>query len=122
MECRIGTEHEKLGFQLADHRRLTYDQIRQILEALCKRYHWKPMTEQGMLIGAEWDGQTVTLEPGGQFELSNGGLPEAAAGVRPAVRSRSCVRHLHLCRRELLPLCVVRCNQVFVKLAQCAGC
>ncbi|KAK9817400.1 hypothetical protein WJX74_000496 [Apatococcus lobatus] len=66
----IGTEHEKLGYQLSDHRRLTHEQIQQILEALCKRYGWKPMTEQGLLIGAEWAQQTVTLEPGGQFELS----------------------------------------------------
>lgn len=28
------------------------------------------MTEQGLMIGAELAGQTVTLEPGGQFELS----------------------------------------------------
>ncbi len=28
------------------------------------------MMEQGLMIGAEWNGQTVTLEPGGQFELS----------------------------------------------------
>lgn len=66
----IGTEHEKLGFNLRDNSRLTYAQIEQVLQRLNSRFGWQPMMEAGKIIGVALDGQTVTLEPGGQFELS----------------------------------------------------
>jgi glutamate--cysteine ligase len=67
---RIGTEHEKLGFVLGNNRRLSYDQIAHILRALETRFGWEPILEEGRIIGVQLDGQSVTLEPGGQFELS----------------------------------------------------
>lgn len=68
---RIGTEHEKLGYVLdAPHARPSYPQISQLLTGIAERYNWDPIVEHGNVIGLLQDGQSVTLEPGGQFELS----------------------------------------------------
>eukprot|EP00887_Chlorella_sp_A99_P007182 scaffold2.g7182.t1 len=70
-DWRIGTEHEKLGYNLAEpHRRLDYEQIRALLSEIRARFGWAPIMEGEHLIGLEQEGQSVTLEPGGQFELS----------------------------------------------------
>ena len=45
-----------------------------LLEALVRRFDWQPMMEGDDIIGAKLDGQSVTLEPGGQFELSGAPL------------------------------------------------
>lgn len=70
---RIGTEHEKFVYRLSDYAPLAYDGrpgIRQILEKL-QRYGWAPVAEKGNVIALKkTDGSSVTLEPGGQFELS----------------------------------------------------
>lgn len=68
--CRIGTEHEKLGYYKDSKRRMTYKAIEHILWGLCQKHKWKPIMEGEFIIGAEKDGQSVTIEPGGQFELS----------------------------------------------------
>ena len=73
---RIGTEHEKFGHRLADHAPLPYDGpwgIRALLEGL-QRYGWTPYLENGNPIALLKDGQSVTLEPGGQLELSGAPL------------------------------------------------
>ena len=49
---------------------MSYDQISQMLRKLESRFGWQPMIEAGNIIGVQLDGQSVTLEPGGQFELS----------------------------------------------------
>jgi glutamate--cysteine ligase len=75
-DWRIGTEHEKFGYRLSDHGRLTYEGpqgIRAVLEGLT-RFGWKPIFENGNLIALHMDGQSVTLEPGGQLELSGAPL------------------------------------------------
>jgi glutamate--cysteine ligase len=71
---RIGTEHEKLGYNVADGRRLTYEQIAALLTRIQERFGWQPIVEEGKIIGLTQDGQSVTLEPGGQFELSGATL------------------------------------------------
>ncbi len=78
-EWRIGTEHEKFGFALDSHTPLPYEgdgpTIKKMLEGL-QQYGWAPMIEEGYLIGLSRDGATVTLEPGGQFELSGAPLDD----------------------------------------------
>jgi glutamate--cysteine ligase len=74
---RIGTEHEKFGYDLATRNPLPYDgpcSIRAMLEGLRDRYGWRPVEEAGHLIGLEKDGANVSLEPGGQLELSGAPL------------------------------------------------
>jgi glutamate--cysteine ligase len=74
---RIGTEHEKFVYRLSDYAPLAYDTapgIRQILEGL-QAYGWEPITEGANIIALKKaDGSSVTLEPGGQFELSGAPL------------------------------------------------
>ncbi|MEO0622080.1 MAG: glutamate--cysteine ligase [Pseudomonadota bacterium] len=74
---RIGTEHEKFGYDLATHRPLPYDgpcSIRAVLEGLRDRYGWNAVSEGPHLIGLEKAGANVSLEPGGQLELSGAPL------------------------------------------------
>ena len=78
---RIGTEHEKIGFRTDDLRPVPYagDRgIRHIMEELISRYGWLPIQEGDNIIALKRpDGEpaaTVSLEPGGQFELSGAPL------------------------------------------------
>ena len=71
---RIGTEHEKFAFQLDDLRPLPYEGPRGIgalLEGLTE-FGWNRVEENGKVIALVRDGASVSLEPGGQFELSGG--------------------------------------------------
>jgi len=73
-QWRLGTEHEKFGFTTDDLRPLPYAGprgIQAILTALTEKYHWTPVLEQGLPIALLDDhGTSITLEPGGQLELS----------------------------------------------------
>lgn len=53
---RIGTEHEKLGFNLLDNTRMDYDKIKGVFERLESRFGWQPITEAGLTIGVLLDG------------------------------------------------------------------
>ena len=73
----IGTEHEKFGYCQDSLKPLPYDgprSIRAMLEGLRDRYGWQPMEEGGNIIGLVKDGANVSLEPGGQLELSGAPL------------------------------------------------
>ncbi len=75
-DWRIGTEHEKFAFRLADTRRVPYDGpdgIGAILAGLT-RFGWEPVRERDAIIALTQDGCAITLEPGGQFELSGAPL------------------------------------------------
>ena len=73
-EWRLGTEHEKFGFTTHDLRPLPYEGkagIKAILEGLAGQFDWSPVEEHGRIIALLHDsGASVTLEPGGQPELS----------------------------------------------------
>ena len=73
-QWRLGTEHEKFGFSCSDNSPLPYEgtcSIRAILEGLVQNYAWQPIREHGKTIALFDDaGASVTLEPGGQLELS----------------------------------------------------
>ena len=76
-DWRIGTEHEKFGFNLRTRDPLPYDgpcSIRAMLEGLRDAFAWREVTESGNLIGLTKDGANISLEPGGQFELSGAPL------------------------------------------------
>jgi len=71
-QWRIGTEHEKFAFRCDDLRPLTYEGergIKAVLDGLAG-YGWDPVAEDGHVIALLKDGASVTLEPGGQLELS----------------------------------------------------
>src|ERR1700681_1489803 len=74
-EFRIGTEHEKTPFTLSGHHPVAYEGARGIgalLEGMKLLLGWEPIMEHGNIIGL-YDvtgGGAISLEPGGQFELS----------------------------------------------------
>lgn len=72
-EWKLGTEHEKFGFTRDDFRPLEYGGprgIAAILEGL-RQFGWQAVYESGKIIALTMaDGCSVTLEPGGQLELS----------------------------------------------------
>lgn len=74
---RIGTEHEKFGYDIANRLPLPYDgacSVKAMLTGLQERFGWQPVYEQDHIIGLERDGANVSLEPGGQLELSGAPL------------------------------------------------
>jgi glutamate--cysteine ligase len=74
-QFRIGTEHEKFVFTLEGHRPVPYEGrrgIRALLEGMQLLLGWEPIMEGDNIIGL-YDvtgGGAISLEPGGQFELS----------------------------------------------------
>jgi glutamate--cysteine ligase len=69
---RIGTEHEKFVFRRADHSPAKYEGpsgIRALLDGLT-RFGWSPVLDAGTLVGLSQGEAAISLEPGGQFELS----------------------------------------------------
>ncbi len=76
-DWRIGTEHEKFGYCKDTLRPLPYDgdrSIRAMLEGLRDRHGWSEVKEADKLIGLVKDGANISLEPGGQLELSGAPL------------------------------------------------
>jgi len=76
-EWRIGTEHEKFAFTLADHAPVPYvgkSGIAALLQGFEDRFGWKAIVEEGNIIGLSCvdcpKGGAISLEPGGQVELS----------------------------------------------------
>ncbi|MCF7748704.1 glutamate--cysteine ligase [Sulfitobacter sp. M39] len=72
-DWRIGTEHEKFGYNKETLLPLPYEgdcSIRAMLEGLRDGHGWASVEEGGKLIGLVKDGANISLEPGGQLELS----------------------------------------------------
>lgn len=78
-QWKVGTEHEKFGFHKHNLKPLHYDEpggIRDVLEGLAKHYNWQPVYENNQVIALFRDGCSITLEPGGQLELSGAPLAD----------------------------------------------
>lgn len=76
---RIGTEHEKFGFYLSDKSPVPYEGekgIKTLLERLERVTGWEKIMDGPNIIGlaAANGGGAISLEPGGQFELSGAPL------------------------------------------------
>ena len=76
---RIGTEHEKFAFTVEGHNPVPYEGrrgIRALLEGMQHLLGWEPIVEAGNIIGLfdVTGGGAISLEPGGQFELSGAPL------------------------------------------------
>lgn len=81
----IGTESEKLVIDLATGEAATYAKIVKLLETLASCGSWEPILEGDNLLGLIGEHSSITLEPGGQLELSG----------------RLC-RDVHCCAKEFL--------------------
>jgi len=69
----VGTEHEKIGFANAQGDPISYfgeRGIEALFERLADRFGWERAYDGGYLLALERDGGAITLEPGGQLELS----------------------------------------------------
>ncbi len=76
-DWRIGTEHEKLIYLRDGLRRAPYDGpggIRAVLDGMSAKFGWQAIEEDGQPIALTMDACSITLEPGGQFELSGAPL------------------------------------------------
>ena len=76
---RIGTEHEKFGFYKDGHAPVPYEGrrgIRALLEGMQALLGWEPIHDGENIIGLAdpIGGGAISLEPGGQFELSGAPL------------------------------------------------
>ena len=74
---RIGTEHEKFTFHTSTLSPLAYAEpggVRDLLTAFEERYGWEPVYEGENLIALSKGQCAITLEPGGQLELSGAPL------------------------------------------------
>jgi glutamate--cysteine ligase len=76
-DWRIGTEHEKFGFYTDGLRPVPYEGdrgIRALLEGLASGYGYERVMEGEHIIALKAAGASISLEPGGQFELSGAPL------------------------------------------------
>ena len=78
-QFRVGTEHEKFAFMLTRNDPVPYQgahSIRALLEGMQLLLGWDPIMEGPNIIGLSdvTGGGAITLEPGGQFELSGAPL------------------------------------------------
>ena len=92
-DFRIGTEHEKIGIYAENRARVPYAGERGIgalLERIAARDDWTRSYEGESLVALEKQGASITLEPGGQIELSGAPL----ATIRETCREFN--RHVDL--------------------------
>jgi len=78
-EWRLGTEHEKFGWLTDSRAPLPFSgerSISAIFAALIARHGWEPLHEGDHIVGLSRGGANISLEPGGQFELSGAPLAD----------------------------------------------
>ncbi len=76
---RVGTELEKVGVYRSTGGAVPYEGdrgIRAVLAEMAARFGWRPESEYegGPVLALRRDGASITLEPGGQLELSGAPL------------------------------------------------
>jgi len=77
---RLGAEQEMFVFSGDDYHPVEYDGPRPGIRALLERlvdFGWHPVFESDQPIALRRDGCSITLEPGGQIELSGAPLKDA---------------------------------------------
>ena len=102
---RIGTEHEKFLFRKDSFKPVAYEGgqgVGELLRLLEEQYDMQPIIEKGLIIGLKSDdGGSITLEPGGQLELSGApleSLHETCAETGAHLRQmREITQQLELC-------------------------
>ena len=135
---RVGTEHEKIGLQRGSLRPVPYEGengIDGVLAAVAAEDGWSEVREDGALIALEGEGASITLEPGGQLELSGAplrtifetceefhatprrdparlGAAAASCGSRSAcTRSTTSHETSRACRRRATTSCASTCRR-----------
>jgi glutamate--cysteine ligase len=96
---RVGTEHEKTPFTLDGHNPVPYEGnrgIKALLEGMQLLLGWEPIVERGNIIGLHdvTGGGAISLEPGGQFELSGAPLDTIHQTCSELMAHRAQVREI----------------------------
>jgi glutamate--cysteine ligase len=84
-EFTIGTEHEAFGFRLTDQAPPAYAPadgtagIKALLSSIAESEKLTPILDKGNIIGLKGNGASLSLEPGGQFELSGATVADVHA-------------------------------------------
>jgi len=97
VDWRVGTEHEKIGLYAQTLRPVPYEGergIHALLHTISRDFGWKPLLDAGKLVGLERDGSTITLEPGGQLELSGAPLASMHETMREFREHIALVNHV----------------------------
>ncbi|MGH7949624.1 MAG: glutamate--cysteine ligase [Candidatus Binataceae bacterium] len=72
-QWRVGSEYEKVAVSSVDGRALPFSGaagVEEILKRLVDRYGYQPDHENGRVVELHGDKANITIEPGGQIELS----------------------------------------------------
>jgi glutamate--cysteine ligase len=72
-QWRIGTEYEKVAVSARDGRALPFSGpagVEEIMRRLVDRYGYEPDDEHGRFVALKGERAPITIEPGGQIELS----------------------------------------------------
>lgn len=98
-DWRVGSEYEKLAVRWRTGERLPYlaDQgpsIAGLLASLAGCCGWAPVYERGQVVALTGAGASVTLEPGGQFELSGAPMATLHRMVEELQRHEHELEHL----------------------------
>ncbi|MEO1067083.1 MAG: glutamate--cysteine ligase [Pseudomonadota bacterium] len=102
-DFRIGTEHEKFGFRLKDNSPIPYegsDGIEALLRSMQQLLDWDAILDDGRIIGlaAKEGGGAISIEPGGQFELSGAPLKSIH---ETCIEANSHLAHVRRCAEPL---------------------
>lgn len=72
-DWRVGTEHEKIGLRVDDFGPVPFEGergIEALLDRIAAEDGWTRLREAGRVVALEKEGASITIEPGGQLELS----------------------------------------------------
>ena len=81
-DWKVGTEHEKFAYNFSKQKNIftpaSYESLNGIESFLneISKFGWEKVIEEGKVIGLKKDKQSITLEPGGQIELSGAPLED----------------------------------------------
>ncbi|HTL70532.1 MAG TPA: glutamate-cysteine ligase family protein [Candidatus Eisenbacteria bacterium] len=90
-DLQIGVEWEKIGVRRADGTSIPYSGpagVEEIFRRLVARHAWIPVFSGPHIIALGKEGHSITLEPGGQIELSG--------KKSPSLDGNACELHRHL--------------------------
>src|SRR5215469_2552929 len=88
-QWRIGTEYEKVVVDARSGRAIPFSGprgVEEILKRLADRYGYEPDDEEGRIIALKGPASSITLEPGGQIELSGEQCPDIHCAHREFTR------------------------------------
>ena len=77
-EWRVGSEYEKVAVRKSDGRALPFsgpNGVEEILRRMADRFGWQPDEEHGRILALRGERASITIEPGGQIELSGEQCP-----------------------------------------------